>query len=149
VASRRDQPTCKCGGRGGLRVVGMVCLTTRPGARSVRVRAINDAGSAGPYSSTLSVATRAASAPSPPRSLSALNITGGEVVVQWLAPIDSGGVALSSYSVQDIAVGDYAWTSLGTVDSSVLSYSGECRRTCASLLFTSLCSLSRSIRTHL
>lgn len=53
----------------------------------------------GPQSDAVAVRTTATSAPGAPSNVQAVNITGGAVFVQFLAPADTGGAPLGFYTV--------------------------------------------------
>ena len=81
------------------------------GRRDYRVRAVNAAGAAGPWSR--STGEVAAGKAGPPVNLRAQADGNNAIDVSWDAPEDAGGTAVTGYTVQWSADGSAGWSSAG------------------------------------
>jgi len=96
---------------------------TASSTRSYRVRAINSVGSSDP-SNVVNATTDAVSAPSAPTALTATAQGSTIINLQWVAPIDDGGVAIRGYKIEVSSDGTSSWTNLvDDTNSATISYS--------------------------
>ena len=90
------------------------------GRGEYRVRAVNLAGAAGPWSrSTTQVQAGYAG---PPVNLRTQADGNNAILVSWDAPEDMGGSAITGYTVQWSADGVGGWSNAGSTSASILTY---------------------------
>ena len=105
-------------------VIGNEFVDAAPSARrDYRVRAVNAAGAAGPWSR--STATVAAGRAGPPVNLRAQADGNNAIDVLWDAPEDAGGSAITGYTVQWSTDGsEGSWRNAGSVTDQTYKHRG-------------------------
>ena len=92
----------------------------QPRGTSYRVRAVNSAGVAGPWSRT--TARVQAGYAGPPLNLRAQADGNNAIDIFWDAPDDTGGSAITGYAVQWSPKEPGSWRNAGSVSASALTY---------------------------
>ncbi|MDE2787453.1 MAG: fibronectin type III domain-containing protein [Chloroflexota bacterium] len=91
--------------------------------RYYRVRAVSEAGVAGPWSAPVVVRTGGAEVtPGAPTEVSARADGGNAIVVSWSAPADDGGFPVTGYQVRWSANGADGWRNFAALGSEATSY---------------------------
>ena len=95
----------------------IVDLGIGPGqTRQYRVRAVNAAGVAGPWSFPVVGRTSGAEVtPGVPTGVSASAAGGNSIIVSWQAPEDNGGLPVTGYQVRRSASGAGGWSTVATI----------------------------------
>ncbi len=104
-------------------VTGNVYADTAPGAgRDYRVRAVNVLGAFGPWSRSTAVAQ--AGLAGPPVNLRTQADGNNAIDVSWDAPEDTGGSAVTGYTVQWSADGTGGWSNAGSTADQTFKHRG-------------------------